>query len=214
MKMMRNNLYPVAKGGFRYIFVAVILFFIFHFFSFHFLEFFSFLAILFFIYIFRNPERMAQNYEPKSVASPADGTVISIEEIEEEGYKYKVTIDSSYLDVSLLRAPMSATFTLVKTQKGTRLSQKYSTLAAKLNSSISIVFKNITGNKIKVLHTLKQSFEEISLDAQESQSLLQGARYGSMVYGTTTLYLPENFRLNIQVGSQVAASDTLIGYFS
>ncbi|MDY0116933.1 MAG: phosphatidylserine decarboxylase [Sulfurimonadaceae bacterium] len=212
--MMRNNLYPVAKGGFRYIFVAVILFFIFHFFSFHFLEFFSFLAILFFIYIFRNPERMAQNYEPKSVASPADGTVISIEEIEEEGYKYKVTIDSSYLDVSLLRAPMSATFTLVKTQKGTRLSQKYSTLAAKLNSSISIVFKNITGNKIKVLHTLKQSFEEISLDAQESQSLLQGARYGSMVYGTTTLYLPENFRLNIQVGSQVAASDTLIGYFS
>lgn len=211
---MKNNLYPVAKEGFSYIFVTVILFFFFHFFSFAFLEFFSFLAILFFIYIFRNPERMVQNYEPKSIASPVDGTVIAIEEIEEEGYKYKVVIDSSYLDVALLRAPMSAKIVQLKAQKGARLSHKYSTLAAKLNSCVFIVFENITGNKVKVSHKLKQSFEEIGIDAQQSQSLHQGARYGVMVFGTTTLYLPANFRLNVQTGSQIVASDTLIGYFS
>lgn len=214
MKTMRNNLYPVAKDGFKYIFAAVILFFVFHFVAFTFLEFFSFLAILFFIYIFRNPERVAQNYESKSVSSPVDGIVSAIEEIEEDGYMYKLTIDSSYLDVSLLRAPMVSVITDLEVQKGTRLSQKYSSLAKKLNSRLTLVFENNTGNKVRVTHRLKQSFEEIGCDAQVSQSLLQGARYGTMIYGTTTLYLPTNFRLNVQVGSQVNASDTLIGYFS
>lgn len=211
---MKNNLYPVAKEGFKYIFAAVILFFVFHFISFVFLEFLSFLAILFFIYIFRNPERISQNYEVKSVSSPVDGTITTIEEIDEEGYKYKVVIDSSYLDISLLRAPMSAKVIYTKKQNGSRLSQKFSSIAEKLNSFAIIVFENTTGDKIKVKHILKQSFEEIGLYTQESKSLLQGFRYGSMVYGTTTIYLPANFRLNVQVGSEVTASDTLMGYFS
>jgi phosphatidylserine decarboxylase len=70
-----------------------------------------------------------------------------------------------------------------------------------------------SSNKIKVLHKLKQSFKSIDIDIQESQSLMQGARYGLMVNGITTIYLPHNFRLNVGIGSELVASETLIGYF-
>ena len=61
---------------------------------------------------------------------------------------------------------------------------------------------------------LKQSFDEIRIAAKESQSLLQGSRYGVMISGVTTIYLPQNFRLNINIGSELKASESLIGYFS
>jgi len=64
------------------------------------------------------------------------------------------------------------------------------------------------------VHRLKQSFDSIHIDAFVNQTRLQGGRYGVMLNGVTTLYLPLNFRLNVNVGNQVKASETLVGYFS
>ncbi len=210
---MKNNLYPVSKEGFKYIGASVALFVFFTFIDIAFLEFLSFVAILFFIYVFRNPERMVPSYEPQSVTSPVDGMVVSIDEIEDAEYKYAITIESSYFDVALLRAPLSGNIEVLEEQKGSKLPLQDS-LAHKLNTKVSLVFTNNVDNNVKVTHILKRSLDGISLNTPQSKNLLQGARYGLMVDGMTTLYLPENFRINIDVGMQILASDTLVGYFS
>ncbi len=212
-KKMKNNLLPVAKEGWNYVFSAVALFVIFSFLDFDFLQFFAFLATIFFIFVFRNPERQHPYYQENSVVSPADGVVTSIEELKEGEYAYKVSIDSSYLNVSLLRTPFTSEVKTIKKRYGAKLS-KFSPLSESINENSEIVFVDDNSNTIKVVHRLKQSFTGITIKAIEAQKLYQGSRYGVMVNGRTTLYLPQNFRLNVSVGSELTASETLIGYFT
>ncbi len=124
---MRSNLLPIAKEGWSYLAGAFIAMLLFTLLGFDFLEFFSFLAILFFVFVFRNPEREVLLYQQDSVVSPVDGTVSSIEEISSEqgngDYAYRVEIQSSYLNVSLLRAPFAAVAESVSLHRGARLPQ-------------------------------------------------------------------------------------------
>lgn len=215
--MMSNNLLPIAKEGWNYLVGAVVAMLLFTLFGWDFLQFFAFLAILFFIFVFRNPEREALLYQQGSVVSPVDGTILSIEEISpQEGndYAYKIEIDSNYLNVSLLRVPFTAVVQRVSLHRGSRLSHSAS-LSNILNESAILLFQDKDSkNSIKVVHTLKESFKSIELDLLNLQQLQQGARYGFMFNGVTTLYLPHNFRLNMSIGSEVRASESLLGYFT
>lgn len=212
---MKNNLLPIAKEGWNYVIGSVVAFLVFTLFNFDFLEFFSFLAILFFLFVFRNPEREHLLYQEDSVVAPVDGTVSSIEEIVDDGYiGYRVVIEGSYLNVGLLRAPFTATLEDVTNKRGARLSG-LSPLSETLNEQAELVFSDKKSlNKLKIIHRLKQSFAPINIDAIENQAMMQGSRYGFMVNGTTTLCLPKNFRLNVSIGSELVASETLVGYFT
>lgn len=210
---MNNNLLPIAKEGFNRIGFAFLAFIFFTILDFNFFEFLSFLAVVFLIYVYRNPERISPNFEAKSVVSPVDGTVISIEEFEDREYAYKIEINSSYLDVSLLRSPLNATVKSIDIKRGAKL-PKDSPLAKDLNERVEIVFEDSFKNSIKVKHMLKQSFDIIKVDLNIKQNTLQSARYGLMVNGITTLYLPRNFRVNLSIGQEVNASQSLVGYFS
>lgn len=210
---MRNNLFPVAKEGWNFIGYSVLAFVVFAIFDFDFFEFLSFLAVIFFVFVYRNPEREMPIFQDSSVTSPIDGVVSSIEEIEDEEYSYKIEVNSSYLDVSVLRVPMNATLKSFAIKRGARLSQ-FDSLAKNINENAQLVFEDSNSNKVKILHMLKQSFDSIKIGVIENQKLSQASRYGVMVNGITTIYLPQNFRLNISVGNELKASETLVGYFS
>lgn len=210
---MRSNLLPVAKEGWNYIIGAVLSLIVFSFLNLTILYFFSFLATVFLIFVFRNPERENLLYQENSVVSPVDGTVVSIEEFKDGKYAYKVSIDTSYLNVSLLRVPFTSSIYSIKKQNGARL-PSLSSLSKNLNENLELVFSDKNSNSIKIVHRLKQSFIGIETEAIKSQNFLQGSRYGLMVNGITTLYLPQNFRLNISIGSELTASETLVGYFT
>jgi len=210
---MSNNLLPIAKEGFNRIGIAFLAFIFFSIFDFNFLGFLSFVAVLALIFIYRNPERMSPILEVKSVVSPVDGTVISIEELENSEYAYKIEIDSNYFDVSLLRSPLSATVKSIELKRGARLS-KDSPLAKELNERVEIVYEDSFENSIKIKHMLKQSFDRIKVDLNTKQNTIQGARYGLMINGITTIYLPQNFRVNLSIGQEVSSSQSLVGYFS
>jgi phosphatidylserine decarboxylase len=209
---MKNNLLPIAKEGWKYLAASLFAMLLFTLLHLDFLQFFAFLATLFFIFVFRNPERQTLIYQEESVISPVDGTVILIEELTDDEYAYKVEIDSSCLNVSLLRVPFNSTLESVELYRGTRLSPA-SSLSKSLNENAMLIFSN-NNNKIKVTHFLKQSFKGIDLDVVKMQTLQQGARYGLMINGVTTLYLPHNFRLNISLGGEVVACESLLGYFT
>ena len=210
---MKNNLLPIAKEGLNYIFYSIGFFLIFGFLDFDFLQFFSFLAIIFFIFVFRNPERDMPSFQDASVVAPSDGVISSIQELKDDEYGYKIEIDGGFFDVSLLRVPLVSTLEKVEVLRGARIS-KFSTLHVDINENATLVFKDKNENTLKVTHRLKQSFKPLDIEIIKSQNLNQGARYGVMVNGITTLYLPKNFRLNISVGTEVRASETLIGYFT
>ena len=210
---MSSNLLPIAKEGFNHIGIAFLAFIVFSIFDFNFLELLSFVSVIFLLFVYRNPERMSPILEVKSVVSPVDGTVISIDELDDSEYAYKIKINSSFFDVSLLRSPLSATIKSIDVKRGARLS-KDSPLAKELNERVELVFEDSFKNSVKVKHTLKQSFEAIKVDLITKQKTLQGARYGLMINGITTIYLPKNFRVNLSIGQEVNASQSLVGYFS
>lgn len=210
---MKNNLIPIIKESWPYVIGAIFLFMSFVFLDLDFLQFFAFLAAIFFIFVFRNPKRQHPYYQSNSVISPVDGCITSIRELKNSEYLYKIEITSSYSNVSLLRVPFTSTIKSISKQNGSRLSL-HNPLSKKINENVELVFVDKDLNSIKIIHRLKQSFMGINIKVTDSQSLNQGVRYGVMVNGSTTIYLPKNFRLNISVGNNLVACETLIGYFT
>ncbi|MCK9473184.1 phosphatidylserine decarboxylase [Sulfurimonas sp.] len=212
---MRSNLLPIAKEGWNYLAGAVASFLLFALFDLNLLQFLAFVTTLFFVFIFRNPERASMLYQENSVVSPVDGVVALIEELQNENsYAYKVEVQSSYLNVALLRAPFTSSLEKIELHKGARLSAIKS-LSKDINENVKLTFIDAkTSNKIKIVHRLKQSIKGIDIDAIKGQNLLQGSRYGFVLNGVTELYLPHNFRINIGIGNELRASESLIGYFT
>jgi phosphatidylserine decarboxylase len=211
---MKNNLLPIAKEGFKYIFYALFISIIFSILDLDFLKFLSFLSLIFFIFIYRNPERESIFYQEDSVVSPSDGRVIAINELKNNSeYTYEITIDNTYLDVSLLRVPFTSIVSFFKNEKGARVSSK-SSLFSKINENSEIIFQDTKKNELKIIHTLKQSVTPLDINIMNNKKLLQGSRYGIMINGITSIYLPQNFRINLSVGAKVEASKTLVGYFT
>lgn len=211
--MNQNNLLPVSKEGWSFVGYSISAFIIFWILDLEFFQFFSFIAILFFLFVFRNPERQTPNYKEQSVVSPVDGTVELIEEIVDAYYSHKIEIKSSYFDVSVLRAPMNSSLCSIRKENGARLPSS-SNLSKLINEKAELVFEDPNANKIKISHLSLQNFDEIKLDAIKAQNFSQGSRYGVMLKGITTIYLPKDFKLNISVGNEISGSQTLIGYFS
>ena len=212
-KVMKSNLLPISSVGFKYVvsaFAALIIFWIF---DVEFLALLSFVLMVAFGFIFRNPEREVPSFEKNSLVSPVDGNVISIEDIQDSAYAYKLEIDSTYLDVGVLRTPLDSTLQSIVKRKGARLAST-SALFEEINENVELIFVDENSNSVKIVHTLKRSFDDIVIDVKNTQSVKQASRYGAMTNGMTTIYLPKNFRLNITLGSELEGSQTLIGYFS
>jgi len=210
---MKSNLLPISNAGFKYIAAAFLAFIIFSILDIEFLALISFVLMFAFGFMFRNPEREVPSFEKNSLVSPVDGSVISIEDIQDSEYAYKVEIDSTYLDVGVLRTPLDATLQSIVKMNGARLATT-SSLSNDINENAELIFVDENSNSVKVVHTLTRSFDDISLDVKKSQNVKQASRYGVMINGKTTIYLPKNFRLNITLGSELIGSQTLIGYFS
>ena len=210
---MKSNLLPIASAGFKYIASAFLVFIIFSIFDIEFFALISFILMIAFAFIFRNPEREVPSFENNSLVSPVDGKIISIEDIQDSEYAYKLEIDSTYLDVGVLRVPFDSTLKSVVKMNGARLANT-TTLSADINENAEIIFVDENSNSVKVVHKLKRSFDDITIDVKNTQNLKQASRYGVMINGTTTIYLPKNFRLNVTLGSELEGSQTLIGYFS
>jgi phosphatidylserine decarboxylase len=209
---MNRKLFSVAKSGWKYIasaFFATLLFWIL---DFDFLTLLSFTATLLFVFFFRNPQREAL-HQQNSIAAPCDGVVTAIETLEESPYSYRIDIESSYADVGVLRAPMDARVLSLKHTSGTHLS-KSSKLFRLLNESAEVLFVDSAENEILVTHRVKQSFAPVDITLLKEQRVVQSADYGFMIDGVISIYFKSNCRLDIDVGQEVKASESLIAYFS
>jgi len=207
-----SNLFIIAKSGWSYVIAAFLFWLFFVSIDFNILAFIAFVALLFFVYVFRNPERELKNFEDSSILSPVDGVVSAIEELEDSEYAYRVDIVSAYFDVSLLRSPINATIKELSIQKGARVSNM--SALSKINENVTLLLCDSNNNQIKITHTLAQSFAGLDIDVVAEQKLLKSSRYGLMLCGVSSIYLPKNVRLDLHLSAKLKASETLIGFFS
>lgn len=207
---MNNNLFPISKEGWSYIGYSVALFLVLGFFDLEFLQFFSFLLILFFLYVFRNPEREMPAFEKGGVVSPVDGRVT---DIHEDTKTTQITLESNYLDVSVLRVPIGSVISEIKEQKGASLS-KNSLKSKFLNEQLNISFEDSQKRVVNVSHVVNLNFLGVLHYLINSQKVIQGSRYGVMLKGTTVVSIPKNSKVNVQIGSEVKACESVIAYLS
>lgn len=210
---MQNNLSLIAKEGWTVLGYSIGAFILFVLLHCNILSYIAFAFILFFAFSYRNPERPNAILDENGVVAPIDGKILSIEQLHNnEEFAHKITIDSSYLDVSILRFPMSGKIKNFHYTKGTKLpyGDKYFNL---LNENASFTIESEKGFVINVQHTLKESFDDLTLYIKEDNSLAISSRYGVLLNGITTLYLPHQFHIDVNVGSKIFASTTLLGRF-
>ena len=211
---MHKNLYPITKEGFIPLSIAIVVTVVLMLLDLELLTFFSFVVTLFIAYSFRNPERELLSLEEGAVVAPCDGRVLAIDTLDAgNSFAYRVEIEGSYSDVSLLRAVSDATVTDISLLKGTRM-PKSSKLFSDLNESAVITFSDKNENSFQVKHQLKRSFFPLSIDLNVGEKVQHSARYGVANNAITTLYLPANFTLNVSVGQELKAVESLMGYFS
>lgn len=208
--MTSSNLLIISKYGLKAVGYSFALFAFFYLFGFSVLATLTFAVFAFLLFAYRNPERELNIFDESSILAPCDGVVSAIEEVEGE---YKVTIESSMFDVGVLRFPITATVQSVEMVHGTRLA-KNAPQFNHLNESCSYSAQDKAGNTITVTHRLKQTPLPLALELKEQQELYKSLRYGYANNSVATLQLPQNIRLNIQVGAQVKAGESLLAYFS
>ena len=179
-------------------------------FDFEVLAFFAAVATLFFLAAYRNPLRNSPDISDFGVIAPVDGRVVSIEEIEDGKYGYRLLVDSSVVHSAPLRAPFQAERISLRLRHGSRLPRS-SRLFMTLNESLEARFES--GKRaVKVLHTLKRS--PLSIEVSKLGDGVECCEvYGFAYNALTEIYLPKMFRLNVTNGQLLLASQNIIGYF-
>lgn len=167
----------------------------------------------FFIYFFRNPPRKVVS-DPANILSPADGTVMSIVDVQDEEYLgvpgTKVTIFLSPFDVHVNRSPMAGTIKFQQYVCG-RFRPAYKAIAAWENERHAI---GIESPRCRILVTQVAGIlaRRIVSWVTLGTDLTQGQLYGMIKFGSCTeLIMPADVRVQVRKGQRVRAGVTVIG---
>lgn len=168
---------------------------------------------LFVIYFFRNPKRYITK-DKLHILSPADGTVMSIEEINEENFfkseAIKVSIFLSIFNVHANKAPIDGVVKYKSYRPGKYL-PAFKPHASELNERNTI---GIEGNGIKVMvHQITGLIaRRIVCWVKENDSVVQGENYGLIKFGSCTeIIVPKNVDIKVTPGQKIKGGMTIIG---
>lgn len=174
------------------------------------------LILMFFcVFFFRDPER---NYEfiEQQVVSPADGVVMSVEEIYEDRFikdkAIKISIFLSLFDVHINRIPISGKVIEIRNEGGLFL-PAYKKEAGGLNVRSYTVLESKWG-KVVVAQITGLIARRIVNRAKIGDVFKTGERFGLIRFGSCTqVYLPCNANILVKEGQKVRGGETLIAEF-
>lgn len=180
------------------------------------LTFFTFTLLFIFtflLYVHRNPERISNYAQNGSILSPIDGRVMKIVSVDHSPIDgkpgFEIIIESGYTDVAILRTPMNAVMHIEKMQHGAMTSLKSS--HKNLNETADIRFTSSVGD-VLVRHLLASWARPLRFGIEGD--VTQNQRYGFMLRGLSSVYLPSNSRVAIKEGMLLRAGESVIGFFS
>ncbi|MDD4321457.1 MAG: phosphatidylserine decarboxylase family protein [Acidaminococcaceae bacterium] len=167
----------------------------------------------FFIYFFRNPNRLLPQ-DDSILYSPADGTVMSIEEFFDDEYlneeAKKVTIFLSVFNVHVNRAPMSGEIKYQRYTCGGYL-PAYKDSASFVNERHAIGLDN-GSSRILVIQIAGILARRIVSWVTLGKNVKQGECYGMIKFGSSTeLVMPKTVDILVKKGDKVKGGITIIG---
>ena len=170
---------------------------------------------LFFLYFFRNPDRIPDDASYGVILSPSDGEILSITETNEKFFTdekmIKISIKLRIFDVHIQRAPFES-----KIEKSDYIHGEFLTLAdekaSELNEQNRTLFvcedKKIITNQIAGFITRR-----IVPFVKKDEKVGLGQRYGMIVFGSQVdIYVPKNTNLKVSKGQRVLAGESVIGF--
>ncbi len=171
--------------------------------------------IFFCLWFFRDPERKAP-VDPSLVASPADGTVTLVDEVEEAQFfkrrMKRVSIFLSVFDVHVNRTPIAGEVLFTEGRGGLYLDAR-NPEASRLNESLFWAFgsKDRLEKAVGVKLITGAIARRIVPWAQLGEQMERGERFAMIRFGSRTdLFLPLDAEVLVSVGQKVKGCETAI----
>ena len=173
------------------------------------------IIFLFNFYFFRDPERTIPS-DKNLILSPADGTVVLIEDVQEPYYfKEKVTRVSIFLsvfNVHVNRIPVEGKVEFVKYLKGKFL-VAFADKASEENEQSIIGIRHKKG-KILCKEIAGIIARRIVFHVEEGDSVTAGERFGLIRYGSRVdVYFPKNAKIKVTLKDKVIGGESILGEF-
>jgi phosphatidylserine decarboxylase len=162
---------------------------------------------------FRDPIRAGDRGDNLIIA-PADGVVVSVVEVEEDGYlktsTKRVAIFMNVFNVHVNRYPVSGTVEYRNYRPGKFFNASLDK-ASVHNEQMSLGINSPNG-KVLVRQIAGLIARRIVTDPQEGESIAQGDRLGLIRFGSRVdTFVPLNARITVEVGTKTKAGVTVIG---
>lgn len=174
------------------------------------------LAVGFFAWFFRNPERVTP--DNGMVYSPADGTVVAIEHVHENEYfhteRLKISIYMSPLNVHLNRVPFTGEVRYTKYHPGKYL-LAFHPKASELNERNTVVFADGTGREVLVRQIAGFLARRIVSYMTVEQHVMAGQELGFIKFGSRCdVFVPVDAAVLVTLNERVRGGETAIARFS
>lgn len=171
---------------------------------------------LFSIWFFRDPEREVP-FHSNAIVSPADGTVIKIENVKDNKYLMgeakKISIFMSIFNVHVNRIPFDGVVEEVRYNPGKFLVASRDK-ASDVNEQNAVVINSDGKGKIAFVQIAGFVARRIVCHLNKGDRVSRGARFGMIRFGSRLdVYLTQNVQISVRTGDKVKAGKTILGYF-
>jgi phosphatidylserine decarboxylase len=172
--------------------------------------------VLFCLYFFRDPERVAP-LRAGAVVAPADGRIVSVIQAVPpvelglgDALCWRVAIFLSVMDVHVNRVPASGTVTRIAYRAGKFVNASLDK-ASDGNERNAMALRLPDGRSMAVVQIAGLVARRIVCQVREGQAVMGGARFGIIRFGSRTdLYLPEGVLPLVGVGQTMIGGETVI----
>ncbi len=212
----------IHREGYRIIFFVIIILVLINSFAFGFFEkwfevrigifILSLLGLIMVLQFFRHPNRSIE-INPSNVLSPADGTIVAIEEVTEDEFyhekRIQLSIFMSPLNVHLNRFPISGNVDYFKYHPGKYL-VAWHPKSSQLNERTTVVIRNHT-KSVLVRQIAGYVARRIVCYARENMTTVQGEELGFIKFGSRVdVFLPLNSKLKVKLHQKVTGGKTVL----
>ncbi len=167
------------------------------------------------LFFFRDPPRRIPG-GPNEVVCPADGTVVSIEDLDEtphyEGPCTRVSIFLSMLDVHVNRSPVEGAICKIRYQPG-EFKNAMKAETSECNESNALWLDTPHG-PMTVRQIAGAIARRIVCVREVGDILAKGEKFGMIKFGSRTeLYLPREAEIHVEMKQKVRAGATVVARF-
>lgn len=172
------------------------------------------IATVFVIFFFRDPERQCEAHFPGLVVSPADGTIIGLDQVADHdfvGNAVRVSIFLSLLDVHVNRIPVTGVVNYVKYRPGVFV-PAFKDKASEHNERTEIGMVAAGGQRVLLKQIAGVLARRVVCRLTEGDRCEAGLRFGMIRFGSRVeLLVPADTALAVGRGDRVKGGRTVIG---